>query len=61
MRLTWSKAPVASLGPPVTLVPPPDACQYGGDVANRPPCTVDGSPVRVAAPTLVQCAPSAES
>ena len=40
---------------------PPDVCQYGGDVANRPPCTVDGSPVRVAVPTLAQCAPSAES
>src|SRR5580693_9092097 len=60
-RLTWSKAAVAMLDPPVTLRPAPDACQYGGDVANRPPCIVDGSPVKVAVPTLVQCVPSAES
>src|ERR1700729_500213 len=60
-RLTVMKGPDALLSPPATLVPAPVACQYGGDVANRPPSTLGGSPVRVATPTLVQCAPSVES
>jgi hypothetical protein len=46
----WSKAPVAR----VLKVSPEPA-------ANTPACTVEVSPGRVAVPTSVQCAPSAES
>ena len=43
--------------------PPSDVVftEYPGEAANSPACVVDGSPASVAAPTLVQCAPSAES
>ena len=60
-RLRWSNTPVARLGPPYTLDKPTDVCAYCGDVANRPPCTVDASPASVTVPTLVQRVPLAES
>ena len=58
-RPTRLKTPVASVGPPVPDCPA--VCQYEGEVANIPACTVAGSPGRVTVPTLVQCVPSAES
>ena len=62
-RLTWSKVPVARVGPPLEDPPPSDVVftEYPGEAANNPACVVDGSPDSVAAPTRVQCAPSAES
>ena len=58
-RLTRSKTPVAWLGAPKKLLD--DVClTYAGDAANIPICAVGPSPVSVAEPTSVQCAPSAE-
>jgi hypothetical protein len=61
VRPTWSKTPVAALGPPLMLASLAEVCRYGGDVANKPTWAVAGRPVRVAVPTRVQCVPSAES
>src|SRR5580704_4976494 len=60
-RLSWSNTPVARLGPPDTLDRPRDVCAYCGDVANKPPGTVEASPASVTVPTLVQRLPLAES
>ena len=42
-RPTWSKTPVAKLGPPGSDDPPD---MWSGEVANMPTCTVAGSPAR---------------
>src|SRR5580692_6488576 len=60
-RLAWSKVPVAWLLPMFSASWPIDSCVYGGEVANSPPCTVVGRPVRVAAATFAQWMPSSES
>ena len=62
-RLTWSKTPVACVltGVPLLLANPWVVMRAVGDAANSPAWAVSGSPVRVAAPTSVQCVPSAES
>src|SRR6266511_4010435 len=45
------------------VVPPNDwvVTEYSGEATNNPACTVDDSPARLAVPTLVQCAPSADA
>ena len=42
-RLSWSKAAVARVGPPVDDDPPNDAeiTEYCGEAANSPACAVD--------------------
>ena len=36
VRLTLSKTPVATLGPPLMLASPSEVCRYCGEVVNRP-------------------------
>ena len=61
LRPTWSKTPVATLGPPLMLASPSEVCRYCGEVVNRPTWATCGRPARVAVPTWAQCVPSAES
>src|ERR1019366_3158155 len=63
-RATRSKAAVAWVDSPLALDPLADwlvTLEEPGDAANSPAWTVADSLGRVAMPTLVQCAPSAES
>ena len=64
LSVTWSKWPVASVSAPRALDPVSDwlpGIVVPGVAANSPACAVLASPARCTGPTLIQCAPSAES